>query len=76
MPDEMPELKLSAPVNIVNLIVQAGLAATKSEARRLIEQHGVKLDGQTVESVEALVEPSAPRVLQVGKRKFLRLIKA
>ena len=73
-PQDMPELAVPEPVNIVALIVQAGLAPSKSEARRLVEQHGVKLDGQTVESIEAVVEVSAPRVLQVGKRKFVRLI--
>ena len=75
-PQDMPELAVSEPVNIVALIAQAGLAPSKSEARRLVEQRGVKLDGQTVESVDAVIEVAAPRVLQVGKRKFLRLVKA
>jgi tyrosyl-tRNA synthetase len=70
----MPEFALAAPTDIVNLLVQAKLAPSKSEARRLVEQNGVKLDGQTVEGIEAVVEASAPRVLQVGKRKFVRLI--
>jgi len=74
MPEEMPEFALAEPTNIVNLIVQAKLAPSKSEARRLIEQHGVKLDGQTVEGVETMVEASTPKVLQVGKRKFVRLV--
>jgi len=74
MPDEMPEFVVSAPLNIVALIAQARLASSKSEARRLVEQHGVKLDGQTVESIETVVEVTAPRVLQIGKRKFVRLV--
>ncbi len=73
-PQDMPEWAVPEPVNIAALIVQAGLAPSKSEARRLVEQHGVKLDGQTVESVEAMIEVAAPRVLQVGKRKFVRLV--
>jgi len=56
--------------------VQARLAPSKSEARRLVEQNGVKLDGQTVEGIEVVVEAFAPRVLQVGKRKFVRLVQA
>jgi tyrosyl-tRNA synthetase len=74
LPQDMPEFALAGPTDIVNLLVQAKLAPSKSEARRLVEQNGVKLDGQTVESIEAVVEASAPRVLQVGKRKFVRLV--
>ena len=53
--------------------MQAKLAPSKSEARRLVEQNGVKLDGQTVGSIEAVVEIK-PQVLQVGKRRFVKLI--
>jgi len=74
LPAEMPEFALAQPVNIVTLIVQVGLAASKGEARRLVEQRGVKLDGQTVTSIETVVQVSAPQVLQVGKRKFVRLV--
>jgi len=74
LPDEMPEFALTGPMDIVNLIVQARLAPSKSEARRLIEQRGVKLNGQTITSVETIVRVTAPQVLQVGKRKFVRLI--
>jgi tyrosyl-tRNA synthetase len=76
LPEEMPELAVAGPTDIVNLIVQAGLASSKSEARRLVDQHGVKLDGQTVESVDATVKVTTPLVLQVGKRKFVRLVKS
>ncbi len=74
LPRDMPEFALAVPTDIVNLLVQAKLAPSKSEARRLVEQNGVKLDGQTVESIEVVIEASAPRVLQVGKRKFVRLV--
>jgi tyrosyl-tRNA synthetase len=74
LPAEMPEFALAQPVNVVTLIVQAGLAASKGEARRLVEQRGVKLDGQTVTSIETVIQVSAPQVLQVGKRKFVRLV--
>lgn len=74
LPAEMPEFALAAPINIVALIVQAGLAASKGEARRLVEQRGVKLDGQTVASIETIVQVAVPQVLQVGKRKFVRLV--
>jgi tyrosyl-tRNA synthetase len=75
VPEEMSEFAVGDSINIVNLLVQAKLASSKSEARRLVEQHGVKLDGQTVDSIEAIVDIPAPKVLQVGKRKFVRLVK-
>jgi tyrosyl-tRNA synthetase len=74
LPEEMPEFAVSGSTNIIHLIMQAKLAPSKSEARRLVEQHGVKLDGYTVESIDAMIEVFAPRVLQVGKRKFVRLV--
>jgi tyrosyl-tRNA synthetase len=74
LPAEMPELRLEQPANIVDLIVSAGLAASKGEARRLIEQGGVKLDGAAVDSVAYTVEAHRETVLQVGKRKYLRLL--
>jgi tyrosyl-tRNA synthetase len=74
LPADMPEWRLAAPVNIVDLIAAARLASSKSEARRLIEQGGVKLDGATVSSLSQIVEAGPERVLQVGKRKFLKLV--
>jgi tyrosyl-tRNA synthetase len=69
----MPEFKLSQPVNIIELITSAGLAASRSEARRLVEQNAVRLDGKTVSTVDQVVEPTAGAVLNVGKHKFVRL---
>ncbi|MGH2594274.1 MAG: tyrosine--tRNA ligase [Anaerolineae bacterium] len=74
LPAEMPELRLDSPVNIVDLIASANLAASKSEARRLIEQGGVKLNGVAVSSIAHVVEVNQEAVLQVGKRKYLRLL--
>jgi tyrosyl-tRNA synthetase len=70
----MPELRLPQPANIVDLIVSARLASSKSEARRLIEQNGVRLDGVVVDSISHTVEAKKETVLQVGKRKYLRLL--
>ena len=76
LPEEMPEFVVSAATTIVALMVQTKLAPSKSEARRLVEQRVVKLDGQTVDRIETVIEVAAPRVLQVGKRKFVRLVAA
>jgi len=71
IPDEMPEYKLQAGQTVLNVILEAGMAASKSEARRLFDQKGVRLDGETIERGD-IVFPHAG-VLQVGKRKFLRV---
>jgi tyrosyl-tRNA synthetase len=65
---------LSAPLNIVDLLLATELAKSKSEARRLIEGGGVRLDGEKVKSVKRIVEPGKEEILQVGKRKFVKLI--
>ncbi len=73
LPATMPEWKVTQLTNIVELIVSAGLADSKSEARRLIMQNAVRLDGVTITSVDYIVEPGEPTVLNVGKHKFIRL---
>jgi tyrosyl-tRNA synthetase len=56
---------------VVELVVKAGLAASNSEARRLFEQGGIKLNQQKVESAEVTV--ASGDLLQVGKRKFVKI---
>ena len=73
IPDDIPELALSgAPVGIGALIKQANLAASNSEANRLIDGGGVRVDG-TVISDKGLKLDAGTYVLQVGKRKFARV---
>ena len=74
LPTEMPTHKLAAPQNIVDLLVEVGLAPSKSQARRLIAQGGVRLNGNKVESIEDTVMPDEEAILQVGKRRFVRLV--
>jgi tyrosyl-tRNA synthetase len=74
LPEEMSVRALVGPTNVVDIIFDAGLARSKSEARRLVRQGAVKLDGERVASIEAEVEVEGQRVLQVGKRRFLRLV--
>ena len=73
MPAEMPEFKLAQPTNIIELITSAGLADSRSEARRLVQQNAVRLDGKTIGTSDQMVEPKAGAVLNVGKHKFVRL---
>jgi len=74
LPPEMTEYTLLTPLSIVDLICAAGLAPSKREARRLIEQGGVKLEGHTIQSADVVVEPGPSRVLQVGRRRFVRVV--
>lgn len=55
------------------LLVEAGLVSSKSEARRLFIQHGVRLDQQVVQDQELLLDGNTERLLQVGKRKYLKV---
>jgi len=57
--------------SVTELVVKAGLAASNSEARRLFEQGGIKLNQQKVEQAEVTVAPGD--LLQVGKRKFVKI---
>ncbi|MCS7251910.1 MAG: tyrosine--tRNA ligase [Thermoflexus sp.] len=73
-PEEMPEFLLAGPQPLVDLMVATGLAPSRSEARRLIRQGGVRLDGKMISDVEAMVTIERPMVLQIGRRRFVRLI--
>jgi tyrosyl-tRNA synthetase len=73
VPDEIPEVKLSgAPVGIAQLLKQAGLAPSSSEANRLIEGGGVRVDSAAI-SDKGLKLGAGTYVVQVGKRKFARV---
>lgn len=71
IPDEMPEFELQAGQTIVDVILAAKLAESKSKARALIDQKGVRLDGEVLERGDVLFPHRG--VLQVGKRRFLRV---
>jgi tyrosyl-tRNA synthetase len=75
-PDDMPEVRISAKdaLAIPQVLKQAGLAASSSEALRLIEQGGVRIDGAKVSDKTLKLARGATAVLQVGKRKFARVI--
>jgi len=73
IPEDIETLQLSETLSIIDLLITAELAKSKSDARRLIEQKGVKFDGMVVE--DPTVQISAAGVLQVGKRHFLKIAK-
>ncbi|MCW5876994.1 MAG: tyrosine--tRNA ligase [Anaerolineales bacterium] len=71
LPEDMPVYKLAAGQSVLDVLLAASLAASKSEARRLLEQKGVRLDGEVL--AEASAPFPGPGVLQVGKRRFVRV---
>ena len=78
VPDEIEERSVSAgSYPLAQLLVDTGLAASKGEARRLIEQGGVKVNGEKASVANADISIDADGVLlQVGKRKFLKVLSA
>ena len=73
IPDDIPEVSLSgAPMGIAQLLKQAGLAPSTSEAMRNLDQGGVRVDGAKVED-RTLRLASGTYVVQVGKRRFARV---
>jgi tyrosyl-tRNA synthetase len=75
-PDDMPEIEVSLSgveeMPVVDLVTRAGFAASRAEAKRLIAQRGVRLDGEPIDSSEIRVGPGQ-YVLQAGKRRFARV---
>ena len=72
IPAEMPEYRLQPGQTVVEVLTITGLAASNSDARRLVQQGGVRLDGDQLDQPQA-VFPHAG-VLRVGKRKFMRVM--
>lgn len=74
VPDDIPEYTVKDDEKILDIIVGQKMAGSRSEARRIIDQQGVKLDGEVMSDLNVEIPDDA--ILQVGKRRFLRLKKA
>ena len=75
LPDDMPELSLhiDGPVSLVQVLKQAGLTASTSEALRMIEQGAVRANGDKVSDKSLTITVGETVILQVGKRKFAKV---
>ena len=76
MPDEMPEFEFASQdggLAIANLLKDAGLVTSTSEAMRMIKQGAVKIDGEKVADAKVQCQAGTTAVYQVGKRKFARV---
>ena len=77
VPDDVPELNVAeSSQSVVALLVAAKICASNGEATRKIKEGAVKLDGEKVVDPKLLVVVSSPRVLQMGSKRFVRLIPA
>ncbi len=77
VPDDIPEFNLSAfpEINIMDLIVKVEFAPSKGEARRLVMQGGVSIDGEKINDIKTSIKIKDGQILKVGKRKFAKLKK-
>ncbi|MBI4672469.1 MAG: tyrosine--tRNA ligase [Chloroflexi bacterium] len=76
LPSEMESFALNAPMPIIDLLVAAKFAPSKSQARQLIQQGGVKLNDEKIEQLDAVIPPPAngeEKILSVGRRRFVKL---
>lgn len=75
LPDDVPEIQVpKGPIDIISLLVLANLVTSKSEARRLVEQGGVKKGQEKILDPKAILTIQEPFILQCGKRKFAKIV--
>jgi tyrosyl-tRNA synthetase len=76
VPDDIPEFKIDNDqnFNILDLILKVNFAPTKSEAKRLVQQGGVSINGEKIEKFDSEILLKNNMILKVGKRKFIKFI--
>ena len=74
LPAEIPEGRFDGARTLVDVVVAANFAESKRAAQRLIAEGAVKIDGSVVTDPKAIWDTSRPAVLQVGSRKFVRVL--
>jgi tyrosyl-tRNA synthetase len=73
LPPDMPEIRLMEPTGLSEVVLDAGLVTSKNEFRRLVQQGGVRIDGTKVEDPNRILDAVGVHVIQIGRRKFLRV---
>ena len=73
-PEEIPGYVLSGPTRLVDVMFASGLANSRGEARRLVQQGGVRLNDEVLDDPNLDLALAAGGVLRVGKRRFLKLV--
>ncbi|MHC5076027.1 MAG: tyrosine--tRNA ligase [Planctomycetota bacterium] len=74
MPDDIPQVEITAkPISIKKLLLQCKLVSSGGEAKRMVQQGGVSINGNKVSDINDEITPTNGMVIQVGKRKFAQL---
>jgi tyrosyl-tRNA synthetase len=76
MPEDMNTFRLRKAMPVIDVLVESGLASTRSEARRLIDQRAVHLGDEVVADATMMVKIESATVLRAGKRRFVRLLES
>lgn len=76
IPEDIPEYEISYPATVVAMLRRADFAASNNEARRLVQQGGVRIDGERVSDPDVELTFDVPVVLQAGRRRFARMLPA
>jgi len=77
IPDDLPEFKIPSgkkEIGIVDLIVEVKFAPSKGEARRLVVQGGVSINGEKIDNINKPIQLESEMILKVRKRKFIKLV--
>jgi len=74
VPDDIPTFKMSGDRNIIDLLELCGLIESRSDAKRVITQGGVKVNNKKVDDPNKTIHLKKDMVIQVGKRKFARIV--
>jgi len=75
LPSKIPEVKIKEKaLNVLDLLVKTELTSSKSEAKKLVLQKGVKIEGKTEKDWRKLIKIKKGLIVQVGKRKFIKII--
>ena len=72
-PEEMEELNLKSDKSLIDIISSVGLTKSKGEARRMISQGAVRLDGEKVTDVNLVINKGSETIIKVGKRRFIKI---
>lgn len=73
VPDDIPEFKLKGKINIIDLLEKCNLVDSRSDAKRVIQQGGVKINDKKVDDPTAVIKLEKGMVIQVGKRRFAKI---
>jgi len=73
IPDEIPEFEIREKIKIIDILTQSSICKSGGEAKRLIKQNAISIDGSKVTDMFAEIDKEC--IIKVGKRRFLKVVK-